>query len=77
MRVGQLQALSLELTGLSPEEGVHAPKMSIGLHLRIIGRLGRIAALNKILGHVADRGNTWIARRIDTANRRHTQFPET
>jgi peptidoglycan/xylan/chitin deacetylase (PgdA/CDA1 family) len=58
-------------------EGAHAPKMmSIGLHLRIIGRPGRIAALDKILGHMADRGAAWIARRIDIANHWCTQFPE-
>ena len=39
-------------------EGAHAPKiMSIGFHLRMIGQPGRIAALHKILGHIADRGN--------------------
>ena len=39
-------------------EGAHAPKMmSIGLHLRIIGRPGRIAALDNILEHITDRGN--------------------
>ena len=59
-------------------EGAHAPKMmSIGLHLRIIGRPGRIAALDKILGHITDRGNAWIARRIDIANHWLSQFPRT
>ena len=59
-------------------EGAHAPKMmSIGLHLRIIGRPGRIAALDKILGHIADRGNAWIARRIDIAHHWRSQFPRT
>jgi len=59
-------------------EGAHAPKMmSIGLHLRIIGRPGRIAALDKILRHIADRGNAWITRRIDIAKHWRTQFPET
>lgn len=59
-------------------EGAHAPKMmSIGLHLRIIGRPGRIAALDKILGHITDRGNAWIARRIDIANHWRSQFPRT
>jgi peptidoglycan/xylan/chitin deacetylase (PgdA/CDA1 family) len=59
-------------------EGAHAPKMmSIGLHLRIIGRPGRIAALDKTLGHITDRGNAWIARRIDIANHWRSQFPGT
>jgi peptidoglycan/xylan/chitin deacetylase (PgdA/CDA1 family) len=45
-------------------EGETAPKlMSIGLHLRIVGRPGRIAALERILEHVTGRGAVWIARR--------------
>jgi len=41
--------------------------MSIGLHLRMIGRPGRIGALDRILRHMADRGDAWIARRVDIA----------
>lgn len=49
-------------------EGGHAPKMmSIGLHLRMIGRPGRIGALERILAHMADKGGVWIARRADIA----------
>ena len=50
--------------------------MSIGFHLRIIGQPGRIAALHKILGHIADRGNARITRRIGIANYWRAQFPE-
>ena len=50
--------------------------MSIGFHLRMIGQPGGIAALHKILGHIADRGNAWIARPIDIANHWRAQFPE-
>ena len=57
-------------------EGAHAPKMmSIGVHLRMIGRPGRISALDRILRHVANRGNAWIARRVDIANHWLTRFP--
>ena len=57
-------------------EGAHAPKMmSIGLHLRMIGRPGRIGALNRILRHMANRGDVWIARRVDIANHWLAQFP--
>lgn len=46
------------------QEGAHRPRMlSIGLHLRIIGKAGRIAALETILGHMRQRGRTWFARR--------------
>ena len=49
-----------------------APKMlSIGLHCRLVGRPGRIAALERFLDHVATRERVWIARRIDIA--RHWQ----
>jgi peptidoglycan/xylan/chitin deacetylase (PgdA/CDA1 family) len=58
-------------------EGARAPKMmSIGLHLRMIGRPGRIGALEKILDHVAKSGAAWIARRADIARFWLAQFPE-
>jgi peptidoglycan/xylan/chitin deacetylase (PgdA/CDA1 family) len=49
-------------------EGAHAPKMmSVGLHLRIIGRPGRIGALERILASMRGREGVWIARREDIA----------
>jgi peptidoglycan/xylan/chitin deacetylase (PgdA/CDA1 family) len=46
------------------KEGAHAPRMmSIGLHLRIIGRPGRIGALERFLEHVASRPGVWVATR--------------
>ena len=48
--------------------GLDAPKMlSIGLHGRIVGRPGRIAALGRFLDHVLRHDDTWIARRVDIA----------
>ncbi|QRE75264.1 polysaccharide deacetylase family protein [Methylobacterium aquaticum] len=45
-------------------EGGDAPRMlSVGLHLRIIGRPGRIGGLERFLAHVAAREGTWFARR--------------
>ena len=45
-------------------EGASAPKMmSIGLHLRMIGRPGRIGGLQRVLAHMSDRGAVWFARR--------------
>ncbi|MDF1790974.1 MAG: polysaccharide deacetylase family protein [Thalassobaculaceae bacterium] len=50
------------------EEGRTAPKMlSIGLHLRIIGRPGRIAGLAQVLEHIRRKGGIWIARRDEIA----------
>jgi peptidoglycan/xylan/chitin deacetylase (PgdA/CDA1 family) len=49
-------------------EGAHAPKMmSVGLHLRIIGRPGRIGALDRILEAMRAKGGLWIARRDEIA----------
>jgi peptidoglycan/xylan/chitin deacetylase (PgdA/CDA1 family) len=45
-------------------EGASAPKMlSIGLHLRMIGRPGRIGGLERVLAHMRSRGAVWFARR--------------
>ena len=43
--------------------------MSLGVHLRIIGRPGRIGALEKFLRHVRTQGGeqVWLARRCDIA----------
>ena len=49
-------------------EGATAPKMmTIGLHLRTIGRPGRIAGLDRVLRHLRDRGGAWVARRDEIA----------
>ncbi len=45
-------------------EGEKAPRMlSIGLHLRIIGRPARIGGLERLLEHMAKREGVWFARR--------------
>ena len=45
-------------------EGATAPRMmTVGLHLRIIGRPGRIAGLEQFLGYAAARQGVWFARR--------------
>jgi peptidoglycan/xylan/chitin deacetylase (PgdA/CDA1 family) len=49
-------------------EGASAPKMmSIGLHLRMIGRPGRIGALERIITAMRAKGGVWIARRDEIA----------
>jgi peptidoglycan/xylan/chitin deacetylase (PgdA/CDA1 family) len=51
------------------EEGARAPRMmSLGLHLRIIGRPGRMAALRSFLEHVAARADVWVATRLEIAD---------
>jgi len=41
--------------------------MSLGLHLRIIGRPGRIGALQRFLAHVAQASGVWVATRRQIA----------
>lgn len=49
-------------------ESEHTPRMmTIGLHLRIIGRPGRIAGLETFLEHVTGKKGVWFARRGDIA----------
>lgn len=49
-------------------EGASAPRMmSLGLHLRIIGRPGRIGALERFIRHIKVRDGVWIATRRDIA----------
>ena len=49
-------------------EGERAPKMmSVGMHCRLLGRPGRIVALQKFLDHVQAHERVWICRRIDVA----------
>ena len=49
-------------------EGEAAPRMmSIGMHCRLLGRPGRIVALQRFLDHVEKHDKVWICRRIDVA----------
>ncbi|MSQ57424.1 MAG: allantoinase PuuE [Limnohabitans sp.] len=49
-------------------EGAESPKMmSIGMHCRLLGRPGRIVALQKFLDHVEKHSHVWICTRVDIA----------
>ncbi len=49
-------------------EGAESPKMlSIGMHCRLLGRPGRIVALQRFLDHIQNHDRVWICRRIDIA----------
>ena len=49
-------------------EGDTAPKMmSVGMHCRLLGRPGRIVALQRFLDHVQKHDRVWVCRRIDIA----------
>ncbi len=45
------------------EEPERPQMLSIGVHLRIIGRPGRIGAFERVLAHLAGRRDAWIASR--------------
>jgi len=48
--------------------GDDAPKMmSVGMHCRLLGRPGRVVALQRFLDHVQRHDRVWICRRIDIA----------
>ena len=52
--------------------GLDRPKMlSIGMHCRLLGRPGRIVALQRFLDHLAKVDQVWVCRRLDIA--RHWQ----
>ncbi len=53
-----------------------APKyMSLGLHLRIIGRPGRIGAFEAFLKHVTAKPGVWMATRLEIAENFAAQVP--
>lgn len=60
------------------DEGSFAPKMmSIGLHCRLVGRPGRIAALERFIAYVRSHQDVWITRRVDIAKHWYQTHPYT
>ena len=55
------------LDQLHREGGIQPRMMSLGLHLRIIGRPGRIGALDKFLKYAKQKPGVWFARRAEIA----------
>jgi allantoinase len=41
--------------------------MSIGMHCRLLGRPGRITALQRFLDHIGGHDQVWVCRRVDIA----------
>jgi OHCU decarboxylase len=58
-------------------EGVEGtPKMlSIGLHCRLVGRPGRVAALKRALDHMAAHDGVWFATRLEIAEHWAAEHP--
>jgi allantoinase len=56
--------------------GQDRPKMlSVGMHCRLLGRPGRIVALQRFLDHVERHDHVWICRRIDIARHWKQTYP--
>ncbi len=49
--------------------------MSIGLHCRLAGRPGRIAALDRFIRHAKSHADVWFCRRIDIARHWRSHHP--
>jgi putative urate catabolism protein len=57
-------------------EGVETPRMmSIGLHCRLVGRPGRLAALARFIDHAQSHDRVWFCRRIDIARHWREHHP--
>ena len=57
-------------------EGAESPKMmSIGMHCRLLGRPGRILALQKFLDHIEKHDKVWVCKRVDIARHWKNQHP--
>ncbi len=49
-------------------EGAESPKMmSIGMHCRLLGRPGRMLALQQFLDHIEKHDRVWVCKRVDIA----------
>jgi peptidoglycan/xylan/chitin deacetylase (PgdA/CDA1 family) len=57
-------------------EGAERPRMmSIGMHCRLLGRPGRMRALQRFLDHVQTHDRVWVTRRIDIARHWKNHHP--
>ena len=61
---------------LLAESRTHGPRMmSVGLHLRIIGRPGRMGALEAFLSHATQAEGVWITTRCAIADKFASEVP--
>jgi peptidoglycan/xylan/chitin deacetylase (PgdA/CDA1 family) len=57
-------------------EGADRPKMmSVGMHCRLLGRPGRVRALQRFLDHVQAHDKVWVCRRVDIARHWRSLHP--
>jgi len=56
--------------------GLDAPKMmSVGMHCRLLGRPGRMVALQHFLDYIGQHDKVWVCRRIDIARHWKSTHP--
>jgi allantoinase len=73
---GQWLEYAIDTFEVLYREGAEAPRMmSLGVHLRIIGRPGRIGAFERFLAHVTAREGVWIATRRSIAEAWAARLP--
>lgn len=60
---------------LYAEGGDRPAMMSVGMHCRLLGRPGRITALQRFLDHVERHDRVWVCRRVDLARHWMTRHP--
>lgn len=57
-------------------ESAHTPRMmSVGLHCRLVGRPGRLRALERFIAHARAHSGVWFCRRVEIARHWHRQHP--
>jgi allantoinase len=58
------------------DEGADMPRMmSVGMHCRLLGRPGRMRALQRFLDHIESCHRVWVTRRVDIARHWHATHP--
>lgn len=57
------------------EGAEHPSMMSIGMHCRLLGRPGRLRALQRFLDHIGLHDRVWVTRRIDIARHWRATHP--
>jgi allantoinase len=58
-----------------PQGWDHPSMLSIGMHCRLLGRPGRITALQKFLDYIASHEQVWVCRRVDIARHWRATHP--
>jgi putative urate catabolism protein len=61
--------------GAEDQAGGRSSMMSIGMHCRILGRPGRMRALQRFLDHIQAHDKVWVCRRVDIARHWKTTHP--